>query len=87
MWAYTDPKPDLPALAASIAYGVCRNYPFLDGNKQTAWVLCRTFLLINDADVVASQDEIVKAVLGIAAGETEETAFAGWLRERLRPVD
>lgn len=42
-WTYTEPKPDLPTLAASLAYGVARNHPFLDGNKRTAWVFCRTF--------------------------------------------
>jgi death-on-curing protein len=41
LWAYSKPKPDLPALAASLAFGVARNHPFLDGNKRTAWVLCR----------------------------------------------
>ena len=84
MWAYTDPKPDLSALAASIAFGVCRNHPFLDGNKRAAWVLCRTFLLINGAVVVTSQEEIVESVLGLAAGETDEAEFADWLRNRLR---
>ena len=85
-WAFSDPKPDTIALAASLAFGVCRNHPFLDGNKRTAWVLCRTFLRLNGADVSASQSEIVTAVLALAAGETPEDDYAAWLRERLAPI-
>lgn len=33
--------PDLPALAASLGYGLARNHPFVDGNKRTAYVAVR----------------------------------------------
>ena len=32
-------EPDAPALAASYAYGLARNHPFVDGNKRTAAVV------------------------------------------------
>lgn len=83
LWAFTSPKPDIAALAASLAYGVSRNHPFLDGNKRTAWVLCRTMLRLHGEDVTATQAETVTAVVALAAGEISETAFAEWLRGRL----
>tara|TARA_R110000824_G_scaffold114380_8_gene264894 strand:+ start:420 stop:881 length:462 start_codon:yes stop_codon:yes gene_type:complete len=43
---------DLCALAAAYAFGVARNHPFTDGNKRTAWVLARTFLVLNDCQLV-----------------------------------
>src|SRR2546422_11485639 len=49
--------PDLAALAAAYAFGIARNHPFIDGNKRTALVTARTFLLLNDADLEASQEE------------------------------
>jgi death-on-curing protein len=85
-WAYTIPKPDLPALAASLAFGVARNHPFLDGNKRTAWVLCRSFLQLNGLDVRPGQEEIVSVVLALAAGEITEEAFADWLRQHTKPL-
>lgn len=85
-WAYTSPKPDLPALAASLAYGVARNHPFLDGNKRTAWVLCRSFLRLNGRDVLVDQQAIVSTVLALAAGEMTEEAFADWLRQHTTPI-
>lgn len=83
LWSYTVPKPDLPALAASVAYGLSRNHPFLDGNKRTAWVACRTFLRLNGCDVKPTQIEIVESVLTLAAGHMSEERFAEWLRTKL----
>ena len=36
-------SPDLASLAASYAYGIARNHPFVDGNKRTALVAARPF--------------------------------------------
>ncbi|MES2460133.1 MAG: type II toxin-antitoxin system death-on-curing family toxin, partial [Armatimonadota bacterium] len=55
--AYGEPTPDLPSLAAAYAFGIVRNHPFVDGNKRTGYVVCRTFLIINGQDITASQQE------------------------------
>jgi death on curing protein len=76
-------SPDLAALAASYAFGIVRNHPFLDGNKRTALATCRAFLLINGYSVAASQDEKASQILKLAAGEIAEEEFGEWLRGRL----
>ena len=43
-WTYGED--DLCALAAAYAYGIARNHPFTDGNKRTAWVFARLFLML-----------------------------------------
>lgn len=83
LFAYGDPPPDLAALAASLAFGLARNHPFIDGNKRTAHVCYRTFLALNDANLVASDEEKYIAMLGLAEGSTSETDFAHWLRKHL----
>ena len=45
--AYGNPPPDLADLAASLAFGLARNHPFLDGNKRTAAVACEAFIVLN----------------------------------------
>ena len=45
--AYAESPPDLASLAAAYAYGIARNHPFVDGNKRTALVATRTFLILN----------------------------------------
>lgn len=81
--AYGDPPPDLAALAASLAFGLARNHPFVDGNKRTAHVCYRVFLALNDAALEASADEKYAAMLGLAEGSVDEPAFADWLRRHM----
>ena len=82
--AYGDPPPDLAALAASLAFGLARNHPFIDGNKRTAAVACELFLVLNDAMLQASNIELYPVYLALAEGSLDEAGFADWLRPRLR---
>jgi death-on-curing protein len=84
--AYSQPEPDLPSLAASYAYGLAKNHPFVDGNKRTAYVVCRTFLRLNGWDVLASQEEKYLTFLRLAEGELSEEALAAWVRDHSSPA-
>jgi death-on-curing protein len=81
--AYGQPLPDLAALAAAYAYGIARNHPFVDGNKRTALVATRTFLLLNGVDLDASQDEKYLTFLQLAHGTLTEEQLAEWIRKRI----
>ncbi len=82
--AYGDPAPDLADLAASLACGLARNHPFVDGNKRTAAVACETFLELNGATLEAEDLELYPLFLALAEGKLGEQDFAAWLRGRLR---
>jgi death-on-curing protein len=82
--AYGDPPPDLADLAASLAFGLARNHPFVDGNKRTAHVAYRVFLALNSAEVKASGENMFIAMLALAEGRLREEDFALWLRDRIR---
>ena len=77
-------EPDAAALAASYAFGIARNHPFVDGNKRTAAVVSETFLILNGHSLCASDAEMVVAFLALAAGELSEEELADWFRERVR---
>jgi death-on-curing protein len=81
--AYSTEEPDLALLAASYAWGLARNHPFVDGNKRTAYVVCRTFLRLNGRDLDASQEEKYLSFLRLAEGRLTEQALAAWIREHL----
>ena len=75
--------PDAADLAAAYAFGVAKNHPFVDGNKRTAWVLARLFLLKNGISLTYRDADAVLVMLGLAAGELSEGDLADWLRERI----
>ena len=82
LFAYSDAALIMPRLAASYAFGIAGNPPFVDGNKRTAMVVAFTFLELNGYEVLASQEEAYFAFLAIANGETTEEELAKWLEER-----
>jgi death-on-curing protein len=84
--AYGDPPPDLADLAASLAFGLARNHPFVDGNKRTAAVACETFVMLNGAVVDATDLELYPVYVALAEGSLPESDFAEWLRLRLKVV-
>jgi death-on-curing protein len=83
LYAYGEPVPDLASLAASLAFGLARNHPFVDGNKRTAAVCCETFIELNGARLLAEDTELFPQFLALAEGKLPVEAFADWLRARL----
>ena len=82
--AYGDPAPDLADLAATLACGLARNHPFVDGNKRTAAVSCETFVELIGAKLEADDLDLYPMYLALAEGKLAERDFAAWLRERLQ---
>ena len=74
-------EPDIAALAASYGVGVAKNHPFVDGNKRAAFLATGLFLYRNGYRLTASQADATLTMLGVAAGEIDEDAFAAWLRQ------
>jgi death-on-curing protein len=74
---------DAAALAASYAFDLAKNHPFLDGNKRTAYVAMELFLADNGVVLTASDEESLIAMLNLAGGETGEDEFAAWIRANI----
>ena len=85
--SYGDPPPDLADLAASLAFGLARNHPFVDGNKRTAAVTCETFIMLNDAVLDAEDLDLYPHYVALAEGGLSEAEFASWLRVHIRLDD
>jgi death-on-curing protein len=83
VFAYCDPKPDAATLAAAYAYGVAKNHPFFDGNKPTAYIVCRAFLKLNGHDIEATDVEKYQTFLGLADGSVDEPTLVQWIRAHL----
>lgn len=55
--------------AATYAYHLSQAHAFLDGNKRIAAIATEIFLALNGIALRATNDEIARLFLGIAAGE------------------
>lgn len=84
--AYGNPTPDIAAMAAQYAFAMGCNQVFIDGNKRTALVVCRTFLILNGHDLNASQEEKYTMIMKLANREIDVGKLAEWIRARLIPA-
>lgn len=87
LYADGDPPPDLADLAASLAFGLARNHPFVDGNKRTAAVACEAFIMLNGGILDADDLQLYPRYLALAEGSLSEAEFAIWLREHITLAD
>ena len=79
-------KSDFGALAAVYAFGLARNYGFIDGNKRAAFMTAYVFLGLNGHEIQAMAPEVVTAMEGVAAGRISEASLAVWVGKRVRPI-
>jgi death-on-curing protein len=75
---YSDKTVDITRLAASYAYGLATNHPFLDGNKRTALAVSLTFLYLHGYKFTGSYEDEYKTIIALAAGTLTEEALADW---------
>lgn len=83
---HEDPS-DLSWLAASYAYGLARNHPFVDGNRRTALVAVELFLALNDLRLIADDEACMLVILEVASGSRSETALAAWIRDHVTGLE
>ena len=87
LWAYTNPRPGLAALAATLGYGLARNHCFIDGNKRIALAAIDVFLRMNGFYLNVSETEAVVIFREIAAGAMDEAATNQWIRDHMAKAD
>ncbi|MBY0612693.1 MAG: type II toxin-antitoxin system death-on-curing family toxin [Beijerinckiaceae bacterium] len=86
-FASYEPDATIFRLAASYAYGIARNHPFIDGNKRTAFVAMELFLLDHGWLLTAEDGDAVLTFLALASGELEEDRLADWIEHHARRID
>ena len=74
----------LAAMAAAYLFHICRNHPFVDGNKRTAAVCAELFLLLNNRQLRASGPDLEKLVMGIAEGSISKQETVAFFRSHVK---
>lgn len=81
-----DLYPSIYDKAAQLCYGIANNHPFTDGNKRTALHSMYVYLIINGFDITATQQEVEKLIINVAAGRTPNTELAYWLKINTKEI-
>jgi death on curing protein len=77
------PYRNLSEVAAAYLYYLCRNHPFMDGNKRAALGACIVFLKLNGLEPGPDGPEWEELVLAIAAGNLDREQATIKLRKLL----
>jgi death-on-curing protein len=75
------PFKSLPEVAAAYMYYLCRNHPFVDGNKRGAMTAAIVFLRLNGIELAPDSDAWYSLVLGIAESRIDRDAATKRLRK------
>lgn len=68
-------------LAASYAFGIAKNHPFIDGNKRAAFSALMVFLRLNGVRFAPDPGVATVAIINFAAGEVDEEGLSRWIRD------
>ena len=78
------PYTDLTEVAAAYLFYLCRNHPFVDGNKRTALGACLVFLRLNGIEPPPDGPEWETLTLAVAASELDREQTTARLRKILK---
>jgi len=56
-------------------------HPFIDGNKRTAYEATKLFLLANEYILIATEEEIIELLVGIAKSKKNRFSIKNWLEK------
>ena len=66
--------------AAAYGFHICRNHPFVDGNKRLAFTLMDIFLQKNGWEITASEREAFAVMMDLATGNLTKLQLSAWLK-------
>ncbi len=77
------PYKDLAEVAAAYLFFLCKNHPFIDGNKRAALGACIVFLRLNGIEPKADAPEWEELTLAVAASGIDRDEATRRLRKLL----
>ena len=77
---------DIYTVAAQLLFGICRNHPFMDGNKRVALFATAAFLLLNGWEL-SGESDLIALVIDTAEGIVDIPTIAGVLKNMTFPTE
>ena len=66
--------------AAAYGFHICKNHPFIDGNKRVAFVLMDIFLQKNGWEIASPEEEAYRMMMDLASGKLSKVQLSFWLK-------
>jgi death on curing protein len=85
--AYGDDTLTIFDLAAALCASICRNHPFVDGNKRAAFVALGVTLGLNGFELDTTEREAADRILTLAAGTQSEAEFRDWVADHSYSIE
>ena len=76
-----------PRMAAAYLFHLCKNHPFVDGNKRTALATAEVFLQVNGFHLNADDDQLEQLTVGVADGTIPKAEVADFFETHAIPHD
>jgi len=73
-------------MAAAYAFHICKNHPFVDGNKRSALLALETFLRANNCVLTAEQDDSANAIIAVAENRLDKAGLTEWVTKHSREL-
>lgn len=78
--------PTVVEKAAALLESICKNHPFVDGNKRVAFTAAGLFLKYNGRVVECAEDDAVEFMRNVASGRLNRDEIRVGLEEHGRPI-
>ena len=72
---------DIFKMAAAYGFHLCRNHPFVDGNKRISLAVMDTFLRMNNFQITADEKKVYLMMLDLSQGKLDKKGLSEWLRK------
>lgn len=72
--------PSILEKAARLGYGLIHGHPFVDGNKRIGTHAMLVLLDINNITLSYEDEDLIAAILRIAAGDMDDKGLLEWLK-------
>ena len=82
-FAGEDLYPTVLEKAARLGFGLIRNHPFIDGNKRIGTHAMLVFLAVNGITLSYEDNDLIRIILSVAAGELDNTGLLNWLQRHI----
>lgn len=76
----------LAEMAGAYHFQLCSNHVFIDGNKRVAVAASELFLLINDHELCAPDENLIELTLDLAMGKVSKELVVEFYKKNVQAV-